>query len=303
MAELVSLYAASLDELDRRVRGVAEGAWHQPTPCAEWDVRDVVNHVVGENLWVPELLGGRTIAEVGDRYDGDVLGSDPVEAWSSSAQAARTAASAADPDAVVHLSFGDVPAREYLWQLTTDATVHAWDVARGTGQAEGLEDDLVGHVLAWFREQEEAYRGAGVIGPMVDAGPHGGIAELLGRFGRDPSPAAPLATVVRFNLAFGAHDLDAIDAAVSDDVYFVDTSPPDGRRHEGRAAVRAAFAQLFEASPDASFTTESGFVAADRVVEHWLYQWGEGETDHVRGIDVFTTRDGLVTSKQSYVKG
>ena len=48
------------------------------TPCTEWDVRALVNHVLGEIRWAVPLFAGSTIAEVGDRFDGDLLGDDPV---------------------------------------------------------------------------------------------------------------------------------------------------------------------------------------------------------------------------------
>lgn len=303
MTDLVSTYRTALDGLARRVHGLGPGDWSAPTPCAAWDVRDVVNHVVGENLWAPELLAGRTIADVGDRLDGDLLGDDPPATWDRSQLAAADAASGVDLASTVHLSFGDVPAEEYLWQLTADAAIHAWDLARASGQDERLDPGVVAAVAAWFDEREELYRSAGAIGSAVAVDGGDAQAALLGRFGRDPSATDPLAAVVRFGQAFAAHDLDAIDAAVTDDVVFVDTTPPDGNRHEGRSAVRSAFEALFAASPAATFNVESGFVAGPRVVHHWLYRWGEAETDHVRGIDVFDTRDGKVASKQSYVKG
>ncbi|MGZ8749261.1 MAG: nuclear transport factor 2 family protein [Pseudonocardia sp.] len=108
------------------------------------------------------------------------------------------------------------------------------------------------------------------------------------------------AAVARFDRAFGAKDVDAVMAAMTPDCVFEDTSPPDGARHVGAAAVRAAWEALFAASPDAVFTTEEIFAAGDRVVARWRYDYGSG---HVRGVDVFTVRDGLVAAKLSYVKG
>jgi uncharacterized protein (TIGR03086 family) len=99
-------------------------------PCRDWDVRVLVNHVVGENRWIPPLLGGSTVADVGDALDGDLLGDDPVSAWHASTVAALDDARATALDRVVHLSFGDMPAEEYLWQLTTDALLR-----RGTSPA------------------------------------------------------------------------------------------------------------------------------------------------------------------------
>ncbi len=109
-----------------------------------------------------------------------------------------------------------------------------------------------------------------------------------------------LAAVERFNEAFGAQDLDAIMATMTPDCVFEDTSPPEGGRHVGTDAVRAAWAALFTGSPDGVFSTEETIEAGDRVVVRWRYDWGSG---HVRGVDVFTVQDGLVAEKLAYVKG
>jgi taurine dehydrogenase small subunit len=109
-----------------------------------------------------------------------------------------------------------------------------------------------------------------------------------------------VAAVRRFNQAFDAQDVDAVMAAMTDDCHFEDTSPPDGRRHVGPARVRAAWEELFASTPQGAFTTEDMFAAGDNVVVRWRYSWGDG---HVRGVDVFTVRDGLVAEKLAYVKG
>jgi SnoaL-like domain len=64
--------------------------------------------------------------------------------------------------------------------------------------------------------------------------------------------------------------------------------------------VRAAWAEFFASSGAATFETEEQIVCGDRVIVRWRYVWGEG---HVRGVDVFRVRDGLVAEKLSYVKG
>jgi ketosteroid isomerase-like protein len=112
--------------------------------------------------------------------------------------------------------------------------------------------------------------------------------------------ADALAAVERFNAVFDRKDVDAIMTAMTDDCVFEDTAPPDGRRHVGPDAVRAAWTALFTASPEGVFTSEEVFAAGDRVVSRWRYDFAGG---HVRGVDLFTVRDGLVAEKLAYVKG
>jgi ketosteroid isomerase-like protein len=115
--------------------------------------------------------------------------------------------------------------------------------------------------------------------------------------------AETLAAVERFATAFDSRDVDAVMACMTDDCVFESTEPPDGRRHEGSAAVRAAWQALFADSPNARFVTEQRYVDGDQAIVTWRYDWGGERPGHVRGIDVFEVRDGLVAEKRSYVKG
>jgi ketosteroid isomerase-like protein len=110
----------------------------------------------------------------------------------------------------------------------------------------------------------------------------------------------PAATIVsRFNAAWNDHDLPAALALTSNDCVFESTSPaPDGGRFVGRVAIRAAWKPIFD-DERSHFTVEDSFVAGSRVAQRWRYDWGDG---HVRGVDVITVNDGLVTEKLSYVK-
>jgi uncharacterized protein (TIGR03086 family) len=182
--EVAELYRRGIDSFGERVHAVGDDQWHLPTPCSEWDVRALVNHLVYEMRWAKPLFEGSTIEEVGDRFEGDLLGDDPKGAWDDAAKAAA-AALPADLERLVHLSFGDVPGGEYAMQLHADLLVHGWDLARAIGEEERLDPEAVEACSAWFQEREEAYRMGGAVGPRpqlpadVDA-----QTELLAAFGR-----------------------------------------------------------------------------------------------------------------------
>src|SRR4051794_35339446 len=106
MTDQVKLHGIAAEDFDRRVASIGADQWNEPTPCTDWDVHTLVNHLVYEAKWAPELFAGKTVSEVGDRYEGDQLGDEPVGAWRSSNERARAAI--AEPGALertVHLSF------------------------------------------------------------------------------------------------------------------------------------------------------------------------------------------------------
>ena len=86
---------------------------------------------------------------------------------------------------------------------------------------------------------------------------------------------------------------------------FENTAPaPDGTRIVGKAAVAQFWEKWFGANPDAKFEAEDVIVAGDRCTVRWIYRkTRDGKPWHLRGIDVFTIRDGKVAAKLSYVKG
>lgn len=180
------LHRRTVEEWQRRVLAVGDD-WSRPTPCEEWDVHALVNHVVGEELWTPPLVDGGTMEEVGDRFDGDVLGDDPVAVATRAAAEAVAAVERRVPEhGIVHLSFGDAPIEEYVMQLSADHLVHGWDLAAATGQDRSLDPDLVRTVAEWYAEREQMYRDAGAVGPAPAVGDDP-QSRLLGAFGRDPS--------------------------------------------------------------------------------------------------------------------
>ena len=108
-----------------------------------------------------------------------------------------------------------------------------------------------------------------------------------------------------FNEVFNRHDADALADILTEDTVFEDTSPPpDGRRIKGRAAVVEHWREWFARNPDARFDTEEVIISDNRAIVRWVYRKvRNGHAWHLRGVDIFTIRDGRVVAKLAYVKG
>jgi len=168
------------------VQQIKDDQWSNPTPCSDWDVRALVNHLVYEARWVPPMLEGQTIDQVGSQFDGDLLGADPKASYDDALGSARGAITAPGAtEATVHLSYGDTPAGEYLGQLAADFVVHSWDLARGLGADDALDPDLVQWVDDMARPQAAMLAASGMFDAPVDV-PDDADAQtkLLALFGR-----------------------------------------------------------------------------------------------------------------------
>ena len=187
--DLVECYRRAAAEFGARVEAVGAHQWHAPTPCTEWDVRALVNHVVADDLWVAPLLAGKTLEEVGDAFDGDVLGDDPVGVWRGATSGAIAAVS--EPgvlDRTVHVSWGVITAVEYLSQLFADHLIHAWDLARAVNADEGLDPELVDACSTLWQPREEELKGSDMFGERLDPPPGADRqTTLLAVFGRRAS--------------------------------------------------------------------------------------------------------------------
>lgn len=117
---------------------------------------------------------------------------------------------------------------------------------------------------------------------------------------------AAMRVVLEFNEAFNKHDVASMMQLMSDDCVFENTAPaPNGTIYSGKKTVTEFWQDFFRESPHAHIEIEEIFGLGLRCIMRWKYSWVDetGHTGHVRGVDIFQVKHGLICEKLSYVKG
>jgi uncharacterized protein (TIGR03086 family) len=151
-----------------------------PTPCPEWTVWAVIDHVVGGNWRV-----------AGQHEPTPERAEALVAAHAASASAAQSTFGA--PDGLTRtydIRIGPVPGSSFIALRTADALVHAWDVATATGQSTDLDPEVAEAMLDMSRQRISAdFRGEGKpFGEEQECSDDRPMAERLAAFlGRSQS--------------------------------------------------------------------------------------------------------------------
>lgn len=152
-------------------------------------LREIINNHAYDDAWVPDMLAGKTMEEAGlDSFKGDLLGDEPKARFAEIVDKACAAAEGLDDlDHTVHCSFGDFPARGYLWQVNMFRGLRAHDIAKVIGIDFKLPEALVQGIWEEISPHAEEWRKIGVFRaavPVPDDAPL--LERLLGLTGRDP---------------------------------------------------------------------------------------------------------------------
>ena len=163
-----------------------------PTPCASWDVRTLVNHVVSGSHWFAASMSAGASPEVDSSEDTDYTAGDVLAAYDKGIAASLAAFGAPGAlERTVKLPFGELPGPMFMGLATTDTFVHGWDLARATGQPADLDSDLaeqlLSHARATMRDEFRGADGVAPFGPPVDVPRSAPAADQLAGFlGRTP---------------------------------------------------------------------------------------------------------------------
>ncbi|MFI6504134.1 TIGR03086 family metal-binding protein [Nonomuraea typhae] len=177
MEDMMPLMTRSSELTSDLVRGVREEQLGLSTPCAKFDVRDLINHLE----WVAEMFV--SLAAKGPRTEQGPYAGDFPE------RAGRTLAAWSRPEAWEGTSPAmGMPMPMVAHLYLADLVVHGWDLARATGQAYEPMPEAVVESLAFTEQMVDMGRELGAFGPPVEV-PDDAPAfdRLLGLIGRDPA--------------------------------------------------------------------------------------------------------------------
>jgi uncharacterized protein (TIGR03086 family) len=138
-----------------------------------------------ELAWIPDMVSGKTMEDVGETHEGDLVGKNLQLSWLGAAERARFCVEHADLKAAAHLSFADTPNEFYIRQVGGDLLIHAWDLGQGIGKPVNLGDDLAQMLYDFTVPQKESLAASGLFAPPVPVPKTTDIqTKLLALFGR-----------------------------------------------------------------------------------------------------------------------
>lgn len=173
----------------RLVEGVKPAQHEQATCCDDWNVHELLNHMVGGATMFGHVARSGAMPNMPSGTRTDFVGTDPAASFAKAATECCAAwREREDMDAVVRMPFGELPARDAARISLLEATIHAWDLAQATGQPHGISDDLAEATLAVARGfVSDQAREAGAFKPVVDVPADAPAADRLAGFlGRQP---------------------------------------------------------------------------------------------------------------------
>lgn len=159
-----------------------------PTPCTEWDVRGLINHMTGGNLRFVAMLTGGPGADRGT----DVLGIDVLASFRDSLHALCVAFDIPGVlDGTYRTPLGDRPGTALVTMRISEMTIHAWDIVAATGQPRDLDSELVAYVDNLIRPRRAPRVGGGPFGPEQPAPSSATAADRLAALTGRTIPTSP----------------------------------------------------------------------------------------------------------------
>ncbi len=186
------LYVKANEAEQKVVAQVTDDQWSLTMPQnithEPMTLQEVVRYHIWDDAWIPDVLAGKTKVEVGDVHD--YLLTLPTKELQThfvtyNERAIAAVCDLSDLDRIVHLSYGDYPAREYLQHNVSVRAFWSYDMAKLIGADTTMADDYVQALMDEFSSVIEGYRQMGLFPPPIevanDASPQTKFLAMVGR--------------------------------------------------------------------------------------------------------------------------
>lgn len=183
--DMREMHERALDQTGAIVAGVRPEQLGSPTPCSEWNTRELLGHMIGGNLNSAATAAG----EPRQQTRPEDIGDDPAKAYRESAEAVKRAWRVPGRlDRMYDMPMGTLPGQAVLAVRLLETVTHGWDLARATGQTPGYDEDIVLAALGVARSNLSGERPPGFpFAPAVPVGEDLPTVDRLAAFmGRQP---------------------------------------------------------------------------------------------------------------------
>ena len=178
----IETFTTAIDQTAGIVAAVKPDQLGDPTPCADWDVRALLNHTIGGVYMFDDAAQGKELDVA--RFQQDQVGSDPADAYDQgAAKLKKTLQKPAILDGQWTMPFGATPGQIAISIATVETVIHGWDVARATGQKPEFNPELT--EACWQAAQlfpPDIARAPGVFGPEAECASDAPLEDRLAAF-------------------------------------------------------------------------------------------------------------------------
>lgn len=181
-ADVVDFYVRASAGFGQQIQAIGGEEWDLHTPCADWDIRTVVAHVVLGDAQIPDLVEGNVVAAA--EVDVSILGREPLAVWRGTALRAIEVVQSTPLDTVVHHPLGSMPFLNAVGFRITDSLVHAWDLATARSADLALPPDIAAWCLDFWLPLADQLEGSAHFAPMLEPADDSAGARLLALLGR-----------------------------------------------------------------------------------------------------------------------
>ncbi len=183
--DLVDQLDGAIEQARPIVHNVTPAQLESPTPCRDWDVRALLNHLIG----IVKMTAARAADEEVDlsTLDQDNIGDSPGAAYDRAAAAAVEGWRKRGTEGTVAFFGREAPVAVAFHIVLSDLLVHGWDLARATGQDVTWDQALAQERLTVARQMLKPEMRGNAFGPEVPVSPDADeMTQLVAFLGRQP---------------------------------------------------------------------------------------------------------------------